>query len=151
MIALLVGGATVQTPLEKSAPAVAFAKEVSASSTEVLLAESASKTNETNVRKQVETYFADIPVMQKIAWCESKFRHRDAEGAVVRGIVKSDVGVMQINEYYHRTTAERMGLELYDLEDNMAYARALYTKEGTRPWSSSEHCWGNPNVLAFVK
>lgn len=90
----------------------------------------------------VEAYFADIPLLAKIAYCESTFRHSRADGTIVRGIVnKSDLGVMQINEYYHGKTAEALGYDLYTAEGNMAYARNLYEREGSRPWASSSRCW----------
>ncbi len=92
----------------------------------------------------VRRYFSDIPIMAEIARCESTFRHINPRtGAVLRGYVNSnDVGVMQINTYYHGTTAARLGLDLMKLEDNMAYARYLYEREGTRPWNASRPCWG---------
>ncbi len=93
-------------------------------------------------RHAVETYFRDIPVMSRIAWCESEYRQTGSNGDVVRGVNRNDVGVMQINEIYHKQNALRMGLDLHDLYDNMKYARYLYEREGTVPWHSSEHCWG---------
>lgn len=92
---------------------------------------------------EVREYFSDIPIMVKVAYCESRFTHIDpSTGTVLRGYINSsDVGVMQINKYYHQETAERLGLDLYKLEDNMAYARNLYEREGTRPWSASQACW----------
>ncbi len=95
---------------------------------------------ETEVRK----YFSDIPVMIQIARCESAFRHTLEDGSVLRGRVDNrDTGVMQINSFYHGKTAAKLGLDLLDLEDNMAYARSLYEKQGTQPWSASAACWNN--------
>jgi hypothetical protein len=48
---------------------------------------------------------------------------------------------MQINTRYHGKTAEELGLDLTDIEDNLAYARYLYEKQGTQPWSASAPCW----------
>jgi hypothetical protein len=48
---------------------------------------------------------------------------------------------MQINTRYHGETAEKLGLDLTDLYDNMAYARDLYERQGTQPWSASAPCW----------
>lgn len=91
---------------------------------------------------QVREYFKDYPVLAEIAKCESTFRHFKANGDVVRGKVnKSDVGVMQINEYYHDEKAVELGFDLHTLEGNVAYAKYLYEKEGTRPWNSSSKCW----------
>ena len=87
--------------------------------------------------------------MVDIAWCESRFVHFNNDGSVLRGkLVSSDTGVMQINQYYHNKTADTLGLDLLDFEDNMAYARYLYTKEGTKPWNSSSKCWKNTGHLA---
>ncbi|MDB5224790.1 MAG: hypothetical protein JWO43_412 [Candidatus Adlerbacteria bacterium] len=95
------------------------------------------------VKEYVSTYFADAPVMAAIAYCESRNRQYDTDGSIFRGIVNSkDVGVMQINEYYHSDTAAKLGLDLFTLQGNTAYARYLYEKEGVQPWSSSQPCWG---------
>jgi len=91
----------------------------------------------------VRSYFKDIPVMIQIARCESTFRHIMADGSVLRGVVDgADTGVMQINKRYHLTTATKMGLNLDDIQDNMAYARYLYERQGTQPWNASSPCWG---------
>lgn len=90
----------------------------------------------------VRSYFSDIPVMIQIARCESQFRHILADGSVLRGeIDPADTGVMQINLRYHAAEAAEMELDLTDIHDNMAYARALYERKGTQPWSASEPCW----------
>jgi hypothetical protein len=91
----------------------------------------------------VADYFSDIPVMIDIASCESHFKQYDSDGSVYRGAVNhGDVGIMQVNEYYHAAAAEKLGLDLYTIEGNVAYARYLYQKEGTQPWVSSKPCWG---------
>jgi hypothetical protein len=92
----------------------------------------------------VRSYFSDVPVMIQIARCESTFRHILADGSVLRGKVDpADTGVMQINTRYHGKTAEDLGLDLNDLEDNLAYARNLYERQGTQPWSASAPCWSH--------
>ncbi len=97
----------------------------------------------------VREYFADIPVMIQVARCESTFRHTLADGTVLRGHVDNrDTGVMQINLGYHGETADRMGLDMEDIYDNMAYARDLYERSGTQPWSASAPCWSR--TLASV-
>ncbi len=96
----------------------------------------------------VRTYFRDIPVMIQVARCESTFRHTLADGSVLQGRVDNDdTGVMQINKRYHQATAEKLGLNLNDIYDNMEYARYLYEKQGTQPWSASSPCWGQ--TLAY--
>lgn len=96
----------------------------------------------------VREYFKDIPVMVQIARCESQFRHTLSDGSVLKGRIDSaDTGVMQINKRYHLETAIKLDLNLEDVYDNMAYARYLYEKQGTRPWNASSACWGN--TLAY--
>lgn len=80
--------------------------------------------------------------MVNIAECESHFRHFGEDGGVLRGDVdRRDVGVMQINEYFHGKRAEKLGLDLETLAGNLAYARDLYEREGTTPWLASSKCW----------
>lgn len=95
-----------------------------------------------NTEAVVRKYFSDIPVMIQVARCESTFRHTLEDGSVLRGKVDNrDLGVMQINTFYHGVTATALGLDLENLEDNMAYARALYERQGTQPWNASSACW----------
>lgn len=97
-----------------------------------------------NTEEEVRKYFVDIPIMIEVARCESTFRHELADGSVLQGRVDSDdTGVMQINKRYHEETAIAMGLNVENLQDNMAYARHLYERQGTQPWSASMPCWGN--------
>jgi len=91
----------------------------------------------------VRSYFEDIPVMIQVARCESTFRHALADGSVLTGFVDNrDTGVMQINTFYHQAVADELGFNLLDLNDNMAYARYLYEREGVQPWNASRPCWG---------
>ncbi|MFA6339009.1 MAG: hypothetical protein WCW87_03055 [Candidatus Paceibacterota bacterium] len=92
----------------------------------------------------VRKYFKDIPILIEIANCESEFRHYTPDGEVIRGKINNqDVGVMQINEKYHLEEANDHDIDIYTLEGNMRYARKLYEKEGTKPWTSSAKCWRN--------
>lgn len=99
-------------------------------------------TDSKNVERFIEDYFADMPIMAKIAKCESRNRHYNSRGEVLRGEkTPLDRGVMQINLFYHAATAEKMGLDVHDIDDNVAYARYLYEKSGAKPWMSSSPCW----------
>jgi len=96
-----------------------------------------------SVQEYVQSYFADVPIMASIAKCESRFHQYNADGSLYRGeINNSDVGVMQINEYYQSATAEKLGLDIHTLQGNVAYARFLFEQQGTGPWISSSPCWG---------
>ena len=95
------------------------------------------------VREYVAEYFADAPIMIAVASCESHFKHYDSNGAVHRGVQNNkDVGVMQVNEYYHLKRSKELGFDIYTVQGNTAYARYLYEREGTTPWLSSSACWG---------
>lgn len=99
--------------------------------------------NAMSTEEYVRQYFSDIPIMIQVAKCESHFRQLDKDGDIHRGVVNhADVGVMQINEFYHLDTSQKKDLDIYTLEGNTAYARDLYEREGTAPWSSSKACWG---------
>ncbi len=96
------------------------------------------------VELELYTYFADIPELIEVAWCESSFRHYDRYGRVKRGFENnSDIGVMQINAFYHERTARSLGFDIYTLQGNLDYARWLYRKEGLVPWNHSRSCWAH--------
>jgi len=101
------------------------------------------------VKEYLTEHFADAPIMVKIAQCESRFRQFDRDGNVLRGVHNDkDVGVMQINEFYHKDKAISMGIDLNSIEGNVAYARYLYEREGTTPWASSGKCWKSAGEVA---
>lgn len=103
-------------------------------------------TDSKNVQKFINDYFADIPILTKIAGCESQYRQFNSEGDILKGEKnKYDRGVMQINILYHAETAESLGLDLDNIDDNVAYARYLYEKQGAKPWISSSACWAKFN------
>lgn len=104
------------------------------------------------VQQYVEQYFADIPIMINVSRCESRFHQFDSTGSLYRGeINRSDVGVMQINEYYHEDEATKMGMNIHTIQGNVEFARYLYETQGTAPWNSSSGCWAkNPNNAAPV-
>jgi hypothetical protein len=95
------------------------------------------------VKEYVQTYFADAPIMAAIAECESHFTQLDKDGTVVKNPHSSAVGVFQIMASIHAASAdENLGLNIYTLQGNAAYARYLYESQGTAPWNDSKACWG---------
>jgi len=91
----------------------------------------------------VREYFKETPILAEVARCESRFRQFNKDGSVLRGEAnKSDLGLMQVNEYYHGEKAEDLGFDLTTVNGNLAYGKYLYDKEGTAPWSASKKCWG---------
>jgi len=98
-------------------------------------------------REKVKSYFEDTPILYRVARCESRWRHYDGDGSVLRGNVNAnDVGVMQINERYHLQTAKSLGYNIYTLEGNMKYAQYLHRTQGLQPWSASRECWSSQHI-----
>lgn len=101
----------------------------------------------TSTEAYVRDYFADTPVLAEIARCESTFRQFDSNGNVIRGKVnKGDIGIMQINKYYHEDDAAKLGFDIYTVDGNLGYAKYLYQKYGLDPWSSSAKCWKGKEI-----
>lgn len=95
-----------------------------------------------NIKRYVNDYFADVPILARIAGCESHYRQLNSKGNILRGEKNNyDLGVMQINELYHGEDAQEMGLDIYTLDGNVAFARHLYERFGAKPWMSSSACW----------
>lgn len=102
-----------------------------------------------DVEKYIRSAYKNEPILIDVARCESTFRQFGPDGHLIRGKVNNaDVGVMQINEAYHSDKAVEMGLNIYTMEGNVAYARYLYEKYGTKPWNSSSACWSPAQVIA---
>lgn len=75
-------------------------------------------------------------------------RHFKKDGSVLRGeITSEDIGLCQINTYFHGSRAESMGIDLYSVDGNIEYANYLYEREGSKPWQASKRCWGSPDRL----
>jgi hypothetical protein len=95
------------------------------------------------IEEQITTAFPDAPVMLRIARCESELHQFEDDGSVHRGEINPrDTGLFQINETYHLAQSRRLGMDIYTLAGNIAYARYLYDRNGTRDWNWSRSCWG---------
>lgn len=130
---------------------VSTTSEASIESSDTATTTTKSITKPVNPNKGVESkvreYFSDAPIMAEISKCESRYRQFAPNGSIFRGKVNSqDVGVMQVNEFYHAKRAKKLGYNLRTLGGNLEYARLLYTEEGTAPWSYSAPCWMKSDV-----
>ena len=106
----------------------------------------------TSTEAYVRNYFRDTPILAEIAKCESSFRQFDKNGKPLRGIVNDkDIGVMQINTYYHEEDAEKIGLNIYTLEGNLQFAKVLYGKYGDKPWVHSSPCWSKTQSQSIAR
>jgi hypothetical protein len=94
-------------------------------------------------KKIIQVFGEDSNIALRIAKCESGLRQFE-NGKVLRGIQNSqDIGVFQINEYYHLAESQKLGKEfyLYATQGNINYAKYLFDQQGTKPWSWSKDCW----------
>ena len=101
---------------------------------------SAGAATNAGVEDAVRQYFADSPVMIAVAKCESGFTMFSGDKAL-NGGSGGMIGIFQINAEVHARYAKRLGMDIYTLNGNLAYARYLYEREGTQPWYSSSECW----------
>jgi hypothetical protein len=132
-----------------SAPATTT--PATASSTVSENATSSVSLTSVSVEAYVRDYFKDAPVLAEVAKCESTFRQFDSQGRIIRGKVNpDDVGVMQINTFYHGESAEKLGYDLYTIDGNLGFARWLYGKYGSDPWVHSSKCWKKSAAYAQV-
>jgi hypothetical protein len=87
------------------------------------------------VKELILESFPDAPVMVRVAECESGLDpYADRAGLHV------DVGLFQINQV-HLNRLAQLGLDRWDVYDNITYARMLYDAQGLTPWHMSKHCW----------
>ena len=147
LVSSLYGGAQVQNSASKTGNTNQISNptvELTSSTTEK------SFINSKNVEAYVKAQYANEPILVDVARCESTYRQFDQTGNILRGEVNSaDVGVMQINEKYHASEAVKMGYNIYTTEGNVAFAKYLYDKYGSDPWSSSAPCWSAGNQVAL--
>lgn len=103
------------------------------------------------LEQHVREVFRETPILAEIAYCESSFRQFNDDGTVLRGRVnKGDIGIMQINRYYHEEDAIKLGIDIFSLDGNIEYAKYLYKKYGSDPWVHSSKCWKHlDNMLAM--
>lgn len=81
-------------------------------------------------------------ILHRIAWCESRGRQFDEDGAVVRGVANpDDIGKFQINEKYWGAEAKQLQYDLATEEGNRKMAMLLFERYGTQPWRWSQPCW----------
>ena len=90
------------------------------------------------------------PDLMPICACESvgrpdgEPRHYAAGGDVLRGRINpDDIGMRQINRYYHEEDALALGFDIWQREGNVRYANWLYERQGSQPWFWSRHCWNS--------
>lgn len=80
--------------------------------------------------------------MVKVARCESGLRQYGDDGKVLKGKQNPlDSGIFQLNSYYWLEKSKELGFDIYTTEGNIAMAKWIYDREGTKPWNWSRGCW----------
>jgi hypothetical protein len=91
----------------------------------------------------VKTVYAESPIMERIAKCESGGKHYDSTGQVVMrsNTNKSvDVGKFQINSVWFKKATE-LGFDVTTEKGNTDMAYWIYANRGTQDWYASRDCW----------
>lgn len=90
-----------------------------------------------DVITEINRVFPDAPIMVEVARCESGF----IPHAYNPTNNSHDGGIFQVSEKYHGARLRELGLDRFDVIDNIAYARILYDESGFQPWNASRGCW----------
>lgn len=89
------------------------------------------------------SYGLSPSLVKKISQCEDQgdpySTHANKHGDVVWS---TDIGPLQINDYYHKAEMKKLGLNINKPIDNLKFGLSMMETEGTVPWKWSEPCWG---------
>lgn len=97
-----------------------------------------SETLSQAVHRLALKYNQDETLINRLIECESGGKQSARNYNTVVGV---DVGVFQINTFFHQSRAESLGYNIYTLEGNLAYGFVLLKEQGTTPWNWSKFCW----------
>jgi hypothetical protein len=92
--------------------------------------------------------WAGYALLKHIASCESTGnvngvpRQFLPNGSVLRGYPNpDDIGLAQINLPTWGATAQKLGLNIYTYDGNLAMAKWIFNHYGSGPWKYSKGCW----------
>jgi hypothetical protein len=109
---------------------------------EVLAPENIEKTLEGEIDRLSIKYNVDKKSVYAIITCESQMYgsainyNRLPDGTVW----SEDRFYFQINDYYHKDTMTRLGLDYYNQWDSLEYGFILLSTQGVGPWYASRNC-----------
>jgi len=102
------------------------------------------KTVDSEITRLASVYGQNGALARTIIKCESEMYGGAVNHNKIGGVIWStDIGVWQINDYFHKDNALKMGLDIYDEWDNLEYGFILLKSEGTKPWYASKGCWSS--------
>lgn len=101
------------------------------------------KTLESEIDRLSLKYNVASSTAYAIIKCESQMY-----GSVVNNNLNPDGSIwstdrfhFQINDYYHKETMTKLGLDYYDEWDSLEYGFILLSTQGRQPWNASKKCW----------
>ena len=102
-------------------------------------------TIEQKITKLALEYHVNPAVVHAIISCESEYKS-SAIGKMA--VIGQDIGIWQINSYFHEEAAKERGLNIYNSNDNLRYGMILLFEKGTQPWKASRTCWSKKLSVA---
>lgn len=97
------------------------------------------------IDKYADEYHVNSTVVRAIISCESG-GDPDAVGTIA--VIGKDIGAWQINDHFHEKRANKLGLNIYNQDDNLRYGMVLLFEQGTSPWKASRGCWKKKLLVA---
>lgn len=90
-----------------------------------------------------DEYHQDPELALKIIRCEGWNHLATGDNKNLKDGIhwSTDIGWWQINDYYHRNRALKLGFDISDPDQNLKYGMLLLKEEGTKPWLASAKCW----------
>jgi len=80
------------------------------------------------IEKEIRDTFSEDPeTAVKVAKCESGLK-ANAKGPT------QDAGIFQIHLPSHQKTLDSLGIDVWDVKDNIEFAHRLYQQSGWNPW-----------------
>ncbi len=95
------------------------------------------------INRLSKKYNVSSSTVRAVAKCESQLYgsainyNRLPDGTVW----STDKGYLQINDYYHKDTMKRLGLDWNDEWDSLEYGIMMMSEQGLSPWKASAQCW----------
>lgn len=90
------------------------------------------------IDKYALEYHVNPQVARAIISCESG---GNPEAIGTMAVVGRDIGVFQINDYFHEKRTQELELNIYNVDDNLRYGMILLFEQGVTPWRASASCW----------
>lgn len=111
------------------------------------------KLTQADINKAIDTlapkYGVSASLAKKISLCEDQGNpystHANKHGTTTWS---TDIGPLQINDYYNESAMKAEGLNISNPIDNLNFGLGMLAEQGTQPWKASEACWkyGNPKA-----